>query len=187
MTANKDTKFQIIGKTAVFIDFANVFGWRDVVGYIDPKDIFKYLKSYSQIDSINLFYGTDDNIKSKKFLKEIKKIGYHLVTKKVKYIVLGKVENELIKKRKCDFDIEICMSTYEHLEKNYDNFIFFSGDGDFAPLYNYLIKRDKRVIVVYSKGHIGREIWEIKKGLFKVQVNHLGLKKNHPRLSSGRD
>lgn len=45
------------------------------------------------------------------------------------------------------------------------------------------------MIVVYAKRHIGREIWEIGKGLFKVQVGHLGnlVKKSSPAQRRGRD
>lgn len=35
--------------------------------------------------------------------------------------------------------------------------------------------KGKQVIVVYAPGHIGREIWEIRRGLFKVSIENMGL------------
>lgn len=160
------------GQTAVFIDYANVYGWnKSLKRPISPKKLFQYLKKYSEIKLINFYYGTDNHPKSKKFLQDIKKIGYRLTTKPVKHITLSLGH----KIRKCDFDIEICMAVYACLDKNYSSFIFFSGDGDFAPLYQYLIEHHKQVIVVYCAGHIDRGIWSIKRGLFKIQIDQLPL------------
>lgn len=164
------------GSTAVFIDWANVWGWRDVLEKpLDAKLLYKYLKSYPQIESLNFYFGTDNNPESQDFLEDARKIGFNVVTKSVKYILLGQVGEQLIRKRKCDFDIEICMSVYKALEEGIKSFIFFSGDGDFAPLYRYLIGKGKQVIVIYAKKHVGREIWEIEESLFKIQVDQLEI------------
>ena len=166
---------ELKGKTAVFIDWANVYHWeKSLKKAVSPKKLFKYLKKYKSIEQINFYYGRDKHLKSKIFLEEIKKIGYCLTTKPVKYITAGKVGETVIRIRKCDFDIEICMAVYECLEKDYRSFVFFSGDGDFAPIYRYLIGHKKQVIVIYEKGFVGREIWEIKKGLFKTRLPYLG-------------
>ena len=126
----KTTKPQILklrGKAIVFIDWANVYNWRASFKQpVNPEKLFKYLKTYPKIQSINFYYGKDKNLKSKEFLKNIKKIGYKLTTKPVKYITVGKVANTTIKKRKCDFDIEISMSVYDSLKKGLESFIFFS-------------------------------------------------------------
>ena len=66
------------------------------------------------------------------------------------------------------------MAVYKYLEEGYSSFIFLSGDGDFAPLYEYLIKLKKQVLVIYEKGHLGREVWGIKTGLFKTRLSYLG-------------
>jgi uncharacterized LabA/DUF88 family protein len=171
---SKPQKLTIKSKSVVYIDYGNVYGWKSHLKKpVDPKILHQYLKQYSQIDSINFFYGIDINQKSKDFLKQIKQIGYNLITKPVKYITVGKVNNQDIKIRKCDFDIEICMNVYQHLKDKYQTFIFFSGDGDFAPIYQYLIKQNKKVIVIYEQGHLGKEVWEINKGLFKTRFSFL--------------
>jgi len=171
MSKAKKQTLTLNGKTVVFVDWANVYNWKkSFKKEIDSRKIFKHLKSYKEIKDINFYYGLDKHPKSKKFLKEIKKIGYTLHTKDVKYI---KIEDTDILQRKCDFDIEICMSVYECLEKDFRTFIFFSGDGDFAPVYEYLIKKNKQVIVVFEHGHLGKEIWDIKKGVFKTKLSYL--------------
>jgi len=168
------------GKAVSFIDWANVYGWAEsLVEPTNPKDLYKYLKSYKEVKAINFYYGKDNNSKSREFLENIKKMGFLLFTKPVKYIVVGKLGTEDLKKRKCDFDIEICMSVYDYLKKGYETFLFFSGDGDFAPLYRYLINNRKRVLVIYEKGHLGREVWFIKRGLFKTRLSY--VIKNNPR------
>lgn len=162
--------------TAVFIDWANVWGWRNVLEKpLDVKLLYKYLKTYPQIKALNFYFGTDNNPESQDFLNAVRKMGFNVVTKNVKYILLGQVGEQLIRKRKCDFDIEICMSVYKALEEGIKSFIFFSGDGDFAPMYRHLINKGKQVIVVYAKKHVGREIWEIKESLFKIQVAQLDI------------
>lgn len=67
------------------------------------------------------------------------------------------------------------MSVYACLEKGFDSLIFFSRDGDFEPLYKFLIKKDKQVIVIYEQGHLGKEVWNIKKGLFRTRLSYLKI------------
>ena len=181
------TTLTLTGKTAVFIDWANVYGWTNTLKTeINPRSLFQYLKKYSEIKTLNFYFGTDQHPKAKTFLSRIRKIGFTLITKPVKYITVN--QKPLIKKRKCDFDIEITMDVFDCLENNYQSYVFISGDGDFAPLYQRLIKLNKQVIVIYAPKHIGREVWDIKKGLFKVKIYHLlPLKKSSPRRSGGRD
>jgi uncharacterized LabA/DUF88 family protein len=172
------------GKTGVFIDWANVYGWRDSLKYKpDPGAIFDYLSSYKEIEDIRFYYGEDSNDQSKDFLESIKKTGFTLVTKPVKHIVVGNVEGTIIKKRKADFDLEIGLDCFESLDK-YQTFIFFSGDGDFVTLYDRLIARGKQIIVIFEQGHLGKEIWDIKKRLFKTRFSYLDIN-NPPRFLGG--
>ena len=177
-TMVKAQKLKLISKAVVYIDYGNVYGWKSHLKKgVDPSILYKYLRQYSEIESLNFFYGTDTNQKSTDFLKEITKVGYNLITKLVKYITVGKVNNQDIKIRKCDFDIEICMNVYQDLQDKFETFIFFSGDGDFSPIYKFLINQGKKVIVIYEQGHLGREIWEIKKGVFKTRYSFLQVEK----------
>lgn len=179
------------GKTAVFIDWANVYGWRkSLKREVDPEKVYKYLSSYKEIKRISLYFGTDKHPKSKSFLQKVKKIGYRLVTKPVKYILIAEVEGQKLYRRKCDFDMEACIDVHELLKENYESFIFFTGDGDFEPLYRLLIELKKQVIVIYAHGHLGREIWGMKHGIFKKAVDKLGVDlfwKKCPPITRGRD
>lgn len=162
------------GKTAVFIDWANVHGWENSLKHeISPKKLFQYLKSYKEIKEVSFYFGTDKHPKSKKLLTQAKRIGYRVITKPVKYILIAEVQGKKIYKRKCDFDMEICIDVHHLITKEFDSYLFFTGDGDFEPLYKHLINKKKQVIVVYVRGHLGREIWELREGIFKVELPRL--------------
>lgn len=178
-TAKLELKLR--GKTAVYVDWANVYGWRkSLKAEVDPKRLYDYLKLYQKIKDVNFYYGVDNHPKSKQFILRVKKIGFNVLTKPVKYITAGRIEDQIIRRRKCDFDLEIALDCFEALDE-FDGFIFFSGDGDFATLYQRLIKKEKQVIVVYQPGHLGKEVWEMKRGIFKVEIKRLGgLIKNVP-------
>lgn len=171
MKINVDFKLKLNGKTAVFIDWANVYGWKkSLKKEVNPQKLYNYLKNYKEIKQIYLYYGEDKHPKSKQFLRQAKKIGYHVTTKPVKYIQVAEVDGQKIYRRKCDFDMEICIDAHKALSESFDGFIFFSGDGDFEPLYRLLINQGKQVVVVYASGHLGREIWNMKKGIFKTEI-----------------
>lgn len=168
-------KLKLKGKAAVFVDWANVYKWRDSLKKdIDLQKLFDYLKTYPQIKEISFYFGTDKHPASKEQIKQARKIGYGIVTKPVKYLPKKTESGEIFWARKCDFDLEIGLDCFERLGK-FDGFIFFSGDGDFATLYKRLIKRKKQVIVIYMYGHLGREVWEIKKGIFKASIKKFGV------------
>lgn len=161
-------------KTAVFIDWANVYGWKkSLKSEVPISDLFKYLKSYKEIEEIYLYFGKDNHPKSEEFLNEAEKIGYKIITKPVKYILVEGLGKEKIYRRKCDFDMEVCIDVHKKISEGIESFVFLTGDGDFEPLYKLLIELQKQVVVVYTKGHLGKEIWDMKKGIFKVELVNL--------------
>jgi len=167
-------KLKLKGKTAVFIDWANVYGWKKSLKKdVDPTKLYKYLKTYKETETIYFCFGTDKHPKSKKQISQAKRLGYKIITKPVKYILAAQIKGKKIYKRKCDFDMEIAIKVHELLNEDIEGFIFFTGDGDFEPLYKLLIDQKKQVIVVYVRGHLGREVWELKKGIFKVELPRL--------------
>lgn len=204
----EEFRLRLKGKTCVFIDWADVYGWkRSLKKEIDPKKLFKNLKRYPEIKEINFYFGMDKHSKSKEFIGKVKRIGFNIVSKEVKYIpvsldsshfrnlakdikdslaLINKLETKDVEKilqilsrkvlrRKCDFDMEICIDTHKAIKNNYETFLFFSGDGDFAPLYKLLIKLRKQVIVIFAHGHMGKEVYQIKKGIFTKAVDRLGV------------
>lgn len=177
---------------SVYIDWANVHGWKkSLKREVSPQKLFKYLKTYKEVKNINFYFGTDKHPKSKQFIKDVNKIGYSVSTKPVKYITVTNEKNQRFKFRKCDFDMEMCIDVHRDLSKGIKGFVFFTGDGDFSPLYQLLIENRKQVIVVYMHGHLGREIYQIQKGLYKVSIDKLEqngknrLTKNAPRTKPG--
>lgn len=122
---------ELRGKTAVFIDWANIHGWqKSLKNKVDLKKLFAYLKSYDEIKDIRFYFGSDNNEGSRKFLKMTERIGYSITTKPVKYVLVDKTDGQKIFRRKCDFDVEICIDVHKAITANFQSFIFFSGDGD---------------------------------------------------------
>jgi len=217
---DKKQVLKLKGKTAVFIDWANVYGWKkSLKKEVDPEKLFGYFKKYPQVEEINFYYGKDKHPKSKQFLKKMEEVGFRVISKEVKYIpvsldsshfrnIAKEVKTSLIAtstlkteeveqllqilskkilRRKCDFDIEIVMDVYRCLQ-TIDTYILFSGDGDFAPLYNLLIRLKKQVIIIFAHGHLGKEIYQIKQGIFTKAVDKLNMdlfRKNSPPVSRG--
>lgn len=79
---------------------------------------------------------------------------------------------EPVQRRKCDFDVEISRDVYNSLEK-FETIIIFSGDGDYAALAEDLISKGKKVIVVFARGHKGKEYEDFKAGLFLCSASKL--------------
>ncbi len=174
---NNKGKFKSLllkGKAVAFIDWANVYGWeKSLKQEISITKLFAYLKTYKEIANIRFYFGKDIHHKSNEFLQKAEKIGYTVISKSVKYILAAEIDGQKIYRRKCDFDMEVCIDVHTALKENFDSFIFFTGDGDYEPLYRMLILLRKQVIVVYTQGHLGREIWNMKRGIFKVEFKNL--------------
>ena len=163
------------GNCVAYLDWANIHGWsKSLKRDVDPERLFKYLKSYSQIRRSNLYFGTDKHPKSKTFIRQAKSIGFQVTTKPVKYItVFDETTKKKFKFRKCDFDMETCIDVHKDLADGVESFVFFTGDGDFEPLYKLLIGKQRQVIVVYMHGHLGREIYRMNRGIYKISIEKL--------------
>ena len=184
----EEFRLKLRGKTAVFIDWANVYHWKDSLKKkVDLKKLYRYLLTYKQVKEINFYFGTDVHPASKSQIKRAQKMGCRVVTKPVKYIRTRAETGEWVSLRKCDFDLEIGLDCFERLDK-FNSFIVFSGDGDFATLYERLIERKKQVIVFYVRGVLGKEVWQMKRGIFKVELPRIKMnvyKKMSPNRRSG--
>lgn len=77
-----------------------------------------------------------------------------------------------VMRRKCDFDVEMARDVF-NMSQEFDQLMLFSGDGDYAALVEDLIKKGKKVIVIFAPGHKGREYEDFKEGLFLCSVNRL--------------
>lgn len=128
--------------THAFIDASNIiYGARAQGWFIDQKKLFQYLKKKFNISKAFFYYGKDSkNEKQEKFLKKLKEFGYTLRVKEIKRF--GKRA-----KANCDVDLTMDMLI---MIKEYKRAVVLTGDGDFAPLFSYLISKKKREIVVIS-------------------------------------
>lgn len=75
-------------------------------------------------------------------------------------------------RRKCDFDVEIALGTFNNLN-NFNTFILFSGDGDYAPLIEYCLEKQKQAIIVASPGSLGKEYSLISKKIYICNIKKL--------------
>lgn len=169
-----DFRFKLKGNTLVCIDWANVYGWQKKLGWrINIFKLTEYLKSYSEIKQIKFYFGTDITKESKQFIESVKKLEdkiFQVVTKDVKYVPIG--DDNKNKRRKCDFDIEIALDTFLNVE-SIRSFILFSGDGDYEPLMQFCIEKQKQIIIVANPGSLGKEYQAISKGLFVCNIKNI--------------
>jgi uncharacterized LabA/DUF88 family protein len=175
----EDFRLKLKGDTLVCIDWANVYGWRGKLKWeVDVFRLIDYFKTYPEIKKIHFYFGTDINEESKNFVNSVAKLEnkiFKLITKKVKYIPIefaddnGKEIFDGKKRRKCDFDVEITRDALNNAN-NFQTFILMSGDGDYAPLIDDLIFKDKKTILIFARGRKGREYGDFKTGLFLCSV-----------------
>jgi len=85
---------------------------------------------------------------------------------------LDKILSQPLTRRKCDFDIEITLDVFNNLG-NFNSFILFSGDGDYAPLIEYCLRHQKHTIIVALPGSLGKEYRVISKGLYICNIKKL--------------
>lgn len=146
------------GKTAVFIDSANIYFSQKTMGWkIDFKKLLEYFKKNTELYRI-AFYGAinPDNEKERKFHDFLEIIGYVVKHKKIKFI-RDKEDVKYGGHHKGNVDVDLTIDAV-HFRDDYDSFILLSGDGDFESLIKYLKVFRKRCIVMSSKGHISIEL-----------------------------
>ena len=147
----------IKGKTAVFIDAANILysqkslGWR--VDYVKLKQYFENECQLSHIAFYTGKVGSDE--KQKSFLKKLSDTGIKVFSKDVKFI---KTKNDLTI-TKGNLDVELALDCFINKD-NFNTLILFSGDSDFAYLIDVLKGYGKFIIVISTRNHIARELVE---------------------------
>jgi len=144
--------------------------------------LYELSKKVNNLPKISIGNANGDkmfSLSSKGQLEEIYSLIEYLDSELKKLnIDIGDLQEKLrqpVRRRKCDFDVEISRDIYNNLE-NFDTLILFSGDGDYEALVRDLIIKGKKVIVVYAFGHFGREYDEL-----IIELAKLGIK-NKPFL-----
>jgi len=146
------------GKTAVFIDSANIYFSQKSLGWkIDFKKLLTYLNKETDLFRAG-FYGAinPDNAKEKKFHDFLEIIGYVVKHKEIKFVKDEK-DGERGGHHKGNVDVDITIDVV-HLRDSYDTCVLMSGDGDFESLFKYLKSFGKRCVVISASGHISFEL-----------------------------
>lgn len=103
----------------------------------------------------------DRYIQRAKFYQKLDEFGYELIIKPVKIYGEGDTQT---KKANCDVDLTFDLMRYM---SQYNKLIILSGDGDFAPVLQYLKKKHKQVIVLARGNRTAKEIRQLAGGDFK--------------------
>jgi len=145
-------------RIAIFIDGRNLFYAQKEMGWqIDYRKLLEYFAQGNEL--IHAFYftatppfnDTRSLVAYRKFKKFLIHSGYTVVDKDTK-LIQGRPKGNL--------DIEMTMymiTTVPH----YDRVIFLSGDGDFVPVIDYLIKLGKLVTCVSLRRRTALELINI--------------------------
>ena len=73
-------------------------------------------------------------------------------------------------KRKCNFDVEIGADMILDYERDrVDNFVLWSGDGDFVDPIRTLNEKDKKVYIFATARRVSRELNEVKAPIYDIQ------------------
>ncbi len=136
--------------TYAFIDASNIiYGAREEGWFIDQKKLFRYLKSKFSVSKAFFYYGKDSkNIEKEKFLGKLKSFGYILRVKQIK---------RFGNRQKANCDVDLTMDMLLKI-KEYQRAIVLTGDGDFAPLFAYLLTKKKEITVISSPKRTAKEI-----------------------------
>lgn len=144
------TRRKKIIKTYAFVDASNIiYGARAEGWFIDQKKLYQYLKQKFSVLKVFFYYGKDSKSEKKeRFLQKLKEFGYILRVKEIK---------RFGSKSKANCDVDLTMDVLLMI-KEYQRAILLTGDGDFAPLLDYLISKKKKIIVISSPKRTAREI-----------------------------
>jgi uncharacterized LabA/DUF88 family protein len=150
-----DKILKLKGKTAVFIDAANIeLSAKDLQFRIDYQKLKEFLERQGEIIYLGFYTVRFETKPHDNFLTVLKKLGYKLVTKPVKIIKKEKHQSHV---RKANFDVEIAVEAMKRVNQ-YESLVLFSGDSDFEYLLKELKKQGKKVFVVSLKYHIAKEL-----------------------------
>ena len=159
-------------RTIIIVDFGNVEKWKNNLKQkVGIRELGKLIKNFS-IESKFLrrfYYGSDygPNEKSQtispwseRILSTAKWSGFEVIEKRVKYIHSS--DNKFGFEKKCDLDVEMAIDLIKE-RNNYDTIILFSGDGDLMCAIKYLKEEYNKTCIVFgARGHIGREVFDMK-------------------------
>ncbi len=96
------------------------------------------------------------HLEKAKFYRDLEVIGYDLRIKPTK--VFTSIEGTTTTKANCDVDLTFDMMRFM---SQYNEAVMLSGDGDFAPILEYLKRKNKKIRVLARFERTAREIKEL--------------------------
>lgn len=149
----------IKGKVYVFIDAANIIYGCGRVGWkMDFEKLIKYLKTRFKAERILYYAGLDsENKKQLSFYEVLQRFGYELRLVPVKKFKDGK--------RKGDVDARLAFEAMKYFN-DYNEAIFFTGDGDYYWLLEYLLEKEKKIKLIAHSESVAQELKRLFKGEF---------------------
>ena len=111
------------------------------------------LKTYKPLSEAQIVLA-NKYIQRAKFYRKLESFGYKLVTKPVK-----RYGNETFDtpKRKANCDVDLTLHVLSNIDQ-FDRAVVISGDGDFLPLYKYLEKNEKEILVLSRSSKVAKEV-----------------------------
>ncbi|MEH2161256.1 MAG: NYN domain-containing protein [Nostoc sp.] len=144
-------------RVSLFLDGANFFYMqRDCLRWwADPKKILDFVRTKGELVDAFYYMGVDAPpvAKQEGYLKALPTMGYTLVTKTLKNILLS----DGTTKQKANLDVEIVLDMFNTID-HYDMAVLISGDGDFERPLQLLRARGKRFFVMSTNGIVAEEI-----------------------------
>lgn len=157
-------------KTFAFIDVENIRGAAHDAGYrdFDYEKLCEWLMEKHGASRVYFFAAVDDyDEERKKVFDRLRQIsGCYIETKELmtyktsnlqKAVSCPQCRHQFIKeipvanRRKGNCDTELTLELMRHgIRKRYTHAIVFSGDGDFARVYEHLVNELKKRIVLFS-------------------------------------
>lgn len=143
-------------RVIVFIEGSNIYFAQKKMGrWLDWVKVMKFLESKYEVLEIRYYVGVRKRDKKMRvFLKKLRKIGFSVVTKPVKYL-LDEQGHYL---EKANFDVEITADILRNLDK-IDIVLLFSGDSDFVYLTKLIQEEGRKLFIFSSRKTIA---WELK-------------------------
>lgn len=144
-------------RVSLFLDGANLFYMqRDYLRWwTDPKKILDFVRTKGELVDAFYYMGVDapPEAKQEGYLKALPTMGYTLVTKTLKNILLS----DGTTKQKANLDVEIVLDMFNTID-HYDMAVLISGDGDFERPLQLLRARGKRFFVMSTNNIVAEEI-----------------------------
>ena len=164
------------GRTDVFIDASNVYHSYKTLGWkIDYVKLKSYLERDTDLGRIYFYTAYDPEYpKQRKFLDFLEMTGYFVRKKEVKFIKDRQSERGGF--HKGNLDVELTIDAVDQKDQ-FQSFVLFSGDSDFAALLRYMRERSKNCVVVSSKDHVSVELLR--------QAKYIDLKRLEKDIAAG--